>query len=116
MPEGITPPGVIWPISFGRRYPIAVATTPPARPSRLAIPPSVVLPSALSTCGAVSVAPSVLPSHEAASDPRPADLNLSMNPPTPPGEPVISCVTSFISGRCLGTKSEPARDIFDCVV
>src|SRR5215468_2743663 len=89
MPDGITPPGVNWPISFGARYPIAVETPLPLRPSLPAIPSITVLPSAFSTCGPVSTAPSVLPSHELTSAPRPADLNFSMNPLIPPGEPVI---------------------------
>ena len=89
MPVGTTPPGVNWPISFGTTYPIAVATALPPRPRRPAIPESVVLPNAFSTSGADSAAPSVLPSHEATCEPRPADLNLLINPPIPPGESVI---------------------------
>src|SRR5262245_50914709 len=107
MPDGMAPPGVNWPISFGARYPIAVETPPPLRPSRPAIPSITVLPSAFSTCGPVSVVPSVLPSHEPTSVPRPADLNLSMNPPIPPGVPVISCTTSRNNGPAF--PSSPNR-------
>src|SRR5262249_61157457 len=32
IPDGMTPPGVNWPISFGARYPIAVETPRPLRP------------------------------------------------------------------------------------
>jgi hypothetical protein len=39
--------------------------TLPPRPSLPAMPPSALLPSALSTWAAVSAAPSVLPSHDA---------------------------------------------------
>src|SRR6516162_7125650 len=90
-------------------YPMAVATTPLPRPSLLAIPPSAVLPSALSTCGPASAAPSPLPSHEVTSEPSPADLNLSRNPPTPPGDPVIRCTISCISWPAFGpSPNRPA--------
>src|SRR5262249_52976661 len=69
----------------------------PPRPSLLAIPPTVELPSACSTCGAVSTVPSVLPSQDAASEARPADLNLSVNAPIPPAHPVLRCTTSCTS-------------------
>jgi hypothetical protein len=114
MLAGMTPPGVIWPISFGRRYPIAVPTMPLARPSLPAIPLIAVLPSAFSTCGAVSAAPSVRPSHEATSEPRPAARNLSTNPPNPPGEPVISRVISVVSGRVFGPS--PKRPATSSIV
>ena len=104
MPDGMTPPGVNWPISFGARYPIAVETPRPLRPSRPAIPSITVLPSACSTWGPVSTTPLVLPSHEPTSAPKPADVNFSRNPPIPPGKPVISCTTSCTSGPAFPSR------------
>src|SRR5215471_11668155 len=73
------------------------------------MPPRAVLPSALSTCGPASAAPSLLPSHEVTSEPSPADLNLSINPLTPPGEPVIRCTISCISWPAFGpSPNRPA--------
>ncbi len=108
IPAGMAPPGVKRPTIFGRAYPSAVDAAPCARPRRPAIPLSAVAPSARSTSPAAIGLASGRPSQDAASEVRPADLNLSRKPSKPPGELEIIARTSLTSDRALAPRPNRA--------
>jgi hypothetical protein len=109
-PAGTAPPGVRRPMIFGNAYPSAVDTALWPRPSRLAMPPRAVAPSARSIWLAATGAASGWPTQEATSEVRPPDLSLSRKPLRPPCEVEIIVRTYLTSvGALTPSPKRPAR-------